>query len=277
MVFLICCAPLLYSSYHERCCCYSLWISCLLAFSSVWDILNVSSLVRWYERHRQFPSRRSWEFRWHKVSSRAPIHISQKQTFFVFTLLIFSCMYYHSFSNSCSIPHLCPWGQESTGGQTDQDTYGRRWMSESAIECPGLCSYLKAGKYKWLPLHRSAEQNKNWVGRDTSGSSHLKQNEQVDEREQQEQCYLFSLLAGVSGALLLYYQLQVQLNPINIGFLMWSRSLFSDVGHGDISKLTAICRAAERTKDGWEIQCRMFMVLQNLLSKVRIYPHTRNL
>lgn len=37
----------------------------------------------------------------------------------------------------------------------------------------------------------------------------------------------FSLLAGVSGALLLYYQLQVQLNPVNIGFLMWSRSLFS--------------------------------------------------
>lgn len=196
---------------------------------------------------------------------------------FLFTLLIFSCMYYRSFSNSCSISHLCPWGQESTGGQTDQDTYGRRWMSESAIECPGLCSCLKAGKYKPLPLHRSAEQNKNWVGRDTSGSSHLKQNEQVDEREQQEQWYLFSLLAGVSGALLLYYQLQVQLNPINIGFLMWSRSLFSDVGHGDISKLTAICRAAERTKDGWEIQCRMFMVLQNLLSKVRIYPHTRNL
>lgn len=47
--------------------------------------------------------------------------------------------------------------------------------------------------------------------------------------------------------------------------------------HGNISKLTATRRAAERTKDGWEIQCRMFTIPQNLLSKVQIYPDTRNL
>lgn len=144
------------------------------------------------------PPEEAGEFRWHRISSRAPIHISQKQTFLGFTPLILSCTYYNSFSNSFSIPHFCPREQKAKEARQTKDTYGRRWMSESAIECPGLCSYLKADKYEWSPLHRSAvQENVNWVGCDAWGSSHLKQNEQVDGREKQEQC--FSSSRGLWG------------------------------------------------------------------------------